>query len=214
MRSSRSPSSCGREDFYRQANARIYARSSSCSSGASRSTSSPWPRRSSAGKSSRPIGGRAYLSSLSNETPTAVHAAQYARIVERKAVLRESDRRRGPHRRHRLRGSGRDPGGDRPRRGGAVRRQPEAHRCGLQPAQGAPPRRLRPARLPPRPPRRDQRRPDRVHGPRHAHDRPAEERPDRPGSPSVGRQDELRAQHRGARGSRRSARASGSSASR
>ncbi len=34
------------------------------------------------------IGGRAYLSSLSNETPTAVHAAQYARIVERKAVLR------------------------------------------------------------------------------------------------------------------------------
>jgi replicative DNA helicase len=34
------------------------------------------------------IGGRSYLSSLSNETPTAVHAVQYARIVERKAVLR------------------------------------------------------------------------------------------------------------------------------
>jgi replicative DNA helicase len=34
------------------------------------------------------IGGRAYLSSLSNLTPTAVHAVQYARIVERKAVLR------------------------------------------------------------------------------------------------------------------------------
>jgi replicative DNA helicase len=34
------------------------------------------------------IGGRAYLSSLSNQTPTAVHAVQYARIVERKAVLR------------------------------------------------------------------------------------------------------------------------------
>ena len=34
------------------------------------------------------IGGRAYLTSLGNETPTAVHAAQYARIVERKAVLR------------------------------------------------------------------------------------------------------------------------------
>jgi replicative DNA helicase len=34
------------------------------------------------------IGGRAYLSSLSNSTPTAVHAVQYARIVERKAVLR------------------------------------------------------------------------------------------------------------------------------
>jgi replicative DNA helicase len=34
------------------------------------------------------IGGRAYLSSLSNQTPTAVHAGQYARIVERKSVLR------------------------------------------------------------------------------------------------------------------------------
>ncbi|HXG40408.1 MAG TPA: replicative DNA helicase [Candidatus Limnocylindrales bacterium] len=34
------------------------------------------------------IGGRAYLVSLSNQTPTAVHAVQYARIVERKAVLR------------------------------------------------------------------------------------------------------------------------------
>jgi len=34
------------------------------------------------------IGGRAYLSTLSNHTPTAVHAVQYARIVERKAVLR------------------------------------------------------------------------------------------------------------------------------
>ena len=34
------------------------------------------------------IGGRAYLSTLSNSTPTAVHAVQYARIVERKAVLR------------------------------------------------------------------------------------------------------------------------------
>jgi len=34
------------------------------------------------------IGGRAYLATLSNQTPTAVHAVQYARIVERKAVLR------------------------------------------------------------------------------------------------------------------------------
>src|SRR5215213_3306773 len=34
------------------------------------------------------IGGRSYLSTLSNQTPTAVHAVQYARIVERKAVLR------------------------------------------------------------------------------------------------------------------------------
>ncbi len=34
------------------------------------------------------IGGRGYLSSLAEQTPTAVFAAQYARIVERKAVLR------------------------------------------------------------------------------------------------------------------------------
>ena len=34
------------------------------------------------------VGGRAYLSTLSNNTPTAVHAVQYGRIVERKAVLR------------------------------------------------------------------------------------------------------------------------------
>src|SRR5205814_3430703 len=34
------------------------------------------------------IGGRTYLSGLSNQTPTAVHATQYGRIVERKAVLR------------------------------------------------------------------------------------------------------------------------------
>jgi replicative DNA helicase len=34
------------------------------------------------------VGGRTYLSSLANQTPTAVHAVQYARIVERKAVLR------------------------------------------------------------------------------------------------------------------------------
>jgi replicative DNA helicase len=34
------------------------------------------------------VGGRSYLASLSNQTPTAVHAVQYGRIVERKAVLR------------------------------------------------------------------------------------------------------------------------------
>jgi len=33
-------------------------------------------------------GGRAYLSTLSSQTPTAIHAVQYARIVERKAILR------------------------------------------------------------------------------------------------------------------------------
>jgi replicative DNA helicase len=34
------------------------------------------------------VGGRAYLGTLSNQTPTAVHSVQYARIVERKALLR------------------------------------------------------------------------------------------------------------------------------
>lgn len=34
------------------------------------------------------IGGRSYLATLASQTPTAVHAVQYARIVERKSVLR------------------------------------------------------------------------------------------------------------------------------
>jgi replicative DNA helicase len=34
------------------------------------------------------VGGSAYLTSLINLTPTAVNAVHYARIVERKAVLR------------------------------------------------------------------------------------------------------------------------------
>ncbi len=33
------------------------------------------------------VGGASYLSTLGNDTPTAVHVAQYGRIVERKAVL-------------------------------------------------------------------------------------------------------------------------------
>ena len=97
----------------------------------------------------------------------------------------EPDRGGRADRRDRLRGPGRDPGGHRPRRGGAVRGQPEARRRRVQPAQVAPPRRLRPARLPPRPSRRDQRRPDRLRRPRHAHDRPPEERPDRGRRPPV-----------------------------
>jgi len=34
------------------------------------------------------VGGASYLSTLGNDTPTAVHVAQYGRIVERKALLR------------------------------------------------------------------------------------------------------------------------------
>jgi replicative DNA helicase len=85
------------------------------------------------------IGGRAYLGTLSNQTPTAVHATQYARIVERKALLRNLIGGGRQDRRHRVRGSGRDPGGDRPGGGGAVCRQPAADLGGLLAAQGAAP---------------------------------------------------------------------------
>ncbi len=76
------------DDFYRQAHGRIYA-----------AMVELWERREPidiitvaealerAGDLEQ-IGGRAYLSSLSEQTPTAVFAAQYARIVERKSVLR------------------------------------------------------------------------------------------------------------------------------
>jgi replicative DNA helicase len=76
------------EDFYRQAHARVY-----------RAMLDLWERREpidivtvaealERSGDLDAIGGRAYLSSLSEQTPTAVFAAQYARIVERKAILR------------------------------------------------------------------------------------------------------------------------------
>ena len=76
------------EDFYRQSNGTIY-----------RVILDLFERREpidiltvaealERGNDLEPVGGRAYLSSLSDQTPTAVHAVQYARIVERKAVLR------------------------------------------------------------------------------------------------------------------------------
>ena len=76
------------EDFYRQANGRIYAAILDLFERREPidivTVAEALERR----EDLEAIGGRAYLSSLSNETPTAVHAAQYARIVERKAVLR------------------------------------------------------------------------------------------------------------------------------
>ena len=76
------------EDFYRQANGRIYAAILDLFERREPidivTVAEALERR----EELDAIGGRAYLSSLSNETPTAVHAAQYARIVERKAVLR------------------------------------------------------------------------------------------------------------------------------
>jgi replicative DNA helicase len=76
------------EDFYRQAHASVY-----------RAMLDLFERREPVdlitvaeslerSDSLEQVGGRSYLSQLSNQTPTAVHAVQYARIVERKAVLR------------------------------------------------------------------------------------------------------------------------------
>jgi replicative DNA helicase len=76
------------EDFYRQANGAIYAAILELFERREPIdivTVSETLERSDQLES---IGGRGYLSSLSNQTPTAVHAVQYARIVERKAVLR------------------------------------------------------------------------------------------------------------------------------
>ncbi len=76
------------EDFYRQAHSRVYAAMLDLSERREPIdivTVSEALERSGDLES---IGGRAYLATLSNQTPTAVHAAQYARIVERKAVLR------------------------------------------------------------------------------------------------------------------------------
>ena len=76
------------EDFYRQANSRIYAAILDLFERREPidivTVAESLERR----DELEAVGGRAYLSSLSNETPTAVHAVQYARIVERKAVLR------------------------------------------------------------------------------------------------------------------------------
>ncbi len=75
-------------DFYRQANGRIYAAVLDLFERREPidivTVAETLERR----DELEAVGGRAYLSSLSNETPTAVHVAQYARIVERKAVLR------------------------------------------------------------------------------------------------------------------------------
>ena len=120
------------EDFYRQANGRIYAAILDLFERREPidivTVAEALERR----EELEAVGGRAYLSSLSNETPTAVHAAQYARIVERKAVLRNLIGAAGRIAGHRLRGPGGDQRGDRPRRGGALRGQPEAGRRRVQ----------------------------------------------------------------------------------
>jgi replicative DNA helicase len=76
------------EDFYRQAHARIYAVMLDLSERREPIDIVTVSEALERSGDLEGIGGRAYLANLSNQTPTAVHAAQYARIVERKAVLR------------------------------------------------------------------------------------------------------------------------------
>ena len=187
-------------DFYRQANARIYAAALELFERREPIDIVTVAETLERKEELEAVGGRAYLSSLSNETPTAVHVTQYARIVERKAVLRNLIGAAG-----RIAGIGyEDPAEiqeaiDRAEAELFAVSQKRVD-AGFSPLQVAPPRRLRSARLPPRAPRRDQRRAHGVHGPRHAHDRVPEERPHGRRRPSVRREDHVRAQHRRARG--------------
>ena len=121
------------EDFYRPANGSVYAAMLELFDKREPVDIVTVAEALERGEQLETVGGRSYLSSLSNQTPTAVHAVQYARIVERKAVLRNLIARRRQDRRDRLRGPGRDPGGDRPRRERAVQRQPAPDLAGFSP---------------------------------------------------------------------------------
>ena len=76
------------EDFYRPANGSIYAAMLELFDKREPVDIVTVAEALERGDQLETVGGRSYLSSLSNQTPTAVHAVQYARIVERKAVLR------------------------------------------------------------------------------------------------------------------------------
>jgi replicative DNA helicase len=76
------------DDFYRQANGQIYAAMLDLFERREPVDIVTVAEALERGDQLDAIGGRSYLTSLSNQTPTAVHAVQYARIVERKAVLR------------------------------------------------------------------------------------------------------------------------------
>ena len=76
------------EDFYRQAHGRVYAAMLDLSERREPIDVVTVAESLERTGDLESIGGRAYLGTLSNQTPTAVHAAQYARIVERKALLR------------------------------------------------------------------------------------------------------------------------------
>ncbi len=76
------------EDFYRQAHGRVFAAMIDLSERREPIDVVTVAESLERSGDLESIGGRAYLGTLSNETPTAVHVAQYARIVERKALLR------------------------------------------------------------------------------------------------------------------------------
>ena len=76
------------DDFYRQANAKVYAAILELFERREPIDVVTVAETLERSGDLETIGGRSYLATLSNATPTAVHATQYARIVERKAVLR------------------------------------------------------------------------------------------------------------------------------
>ena len=76
------------EDFYRQAHGKIYAVIVDLFERREPIDIVTVAEALERGGDLEAVGGRTYLGTLSNATPTAVHATQYARIVERKALLR------------------------------------------------------------------------------------------------------------------------------
>jgi replicative DNA helicase len=76
------------EDFYRQAHGRIYAVMLDMFEHRQQIDVVTVAEALERADELESVGGAGYLSTLGNDTPTAVHVAQYGRIVERKAVLR------------------------------------------------------------------------------------------------------------------------------
>jgi len=76
------------EDFYRQAHARIFATMLTLFEHREPIDVVTVAEELERAGELESVGGASYLSTLGNDTPTAVHVAQYGRIVERKATLR------------------------------------------------------------------------------------------------------------------------------
>ena len=202
------------EDFYRQANG-TDLRGDAGALRAARAGRHRHGRRGARARRTSSRGSAAARTSRASATrrPPPSTPSSTRRIVERKAVLRNLIAAAGQDRRHRLRGPGRDPGGDRPRGGASC----SASASGAFDAGFSPLRELLHAAYD---------RLDYLHAHRgeisgvrtgfadlDALDHgPPEERPDRPRGPPERRQDEPRPQHRGARGRPRQAQRRASSA--